>query len=104
MQYRQESPEKRWVETDNKLTNSQTEIPINDVEGPAVTGIYFSITDRESKVGEFDYLTLAILRSNHLLIKCYFYSSDGAPDFGADAMQMMQSIRYDAPEPEEEKD
>jgi hypothetical protein len=38
------------------------------------------------------------------MVKCFFFSSDGAPDFGADAVQMMQSIRYVAPEPEEEKD
>jgi hypothetical protein len=81
-----------------KPSAAETDIPLNDIAGPKVSGHYFSITDRESKIGEFDYLTLAILRSDHLLIKCYFFSSDGAPDFGADAMQMMQSITYTPPE------
>jgi hypothetical protein len=80
----------------------ETDVPINDFQGLNVAGHYFSITDRASKIGEFDYLTLAILGSGDLLIKCYFYSSDGAPDFGADAMQMMQSIKYTAPPPEPE--
>ena len=81
----------------------ETDIPVNDLQGPNATGHYFSITDRESKMGEFDYLTLAILSADYLVVKCYFYSSDGAPDFGADAMQMMRSIKYTAPPPEPEK-
>jgi hypothetical protein len=80
----------------------ETDVPTNDIQGPNVAGHYFSITDRSSKIGEFDYMTLAILASDHLLIKCYFFSSDGAPDFGADAMQMMRSIKYTAPPPEPE--
>jgi hypothetical protein len=92
------------IEVDNhRRIAVETDIPVNDIEGPNVSGHYFSITDRNSKIGEFDYLTLAILRSGHLLVKCYFFSSDGAPDFGADAMQMMQSIKYTEPPPEPEK-
>jgi hypothetical protein len=88
--------------SNHKKIAVETDIPINDFDGPKVSGHYFSITDRSSKIGEFDYLTLAILGSDHLLIKCYFFSSDGAPDFGADAMQMMGSIKYTAPPPEPE--
>jgi hypothetical protein len=77
-----------------KPTAAETDIPLNDIAGPKTSGFYFSITDRDSKIGEFDYLTLAILRSDNLLIRCFFFSSDGAPNFGADAMQMMQSITY----------
>jgi hypothetical protein len=87
---------------DHKNIAAETDIPTNDIEGPNVAGQYFSITDRASKRGEFDYLTLAILRSGHLVVKVYFFSSDGAPDFGADAMQMMRSITYTAPPPEPE--
>jgi hypothetical protein len=83
---------------------TETAIAINDVQGPSVTGHYFSITDRESKRGEFDYLTMAVLGSSHLLVKCYFFSSDGAPEFGPDAIQLMQSIKYQAPPPEVEAD
>jgi hypothetical protein len=82
----------------------ETEFPISDLAGPNAVGHYFSISDRERKRGEFDYLTMAVVTSNHLLVKCFFFSSDGAPDFGPDAVQMMQSIRYVVPEPEEEKD
>ena len=90
--------------TNHKKIAVETDVPINDFQGPNVAGHYFSITDRSSKIGEFDYLTLAILASDYLLIKCYFFSSDGAPDFGADAMQMMQSIKYTAPPPEPEEE
>ena len=85
--------------TNHKKIAIETDVPISDFQGPNVAGHYFSITDRSSKIGEFDYLTLAILASDYLLIKCYFFSSDGAPDFGADAMQMMRSIKYTAPPP-----
>ena len=86
------------------LTAAETNIPLNDIAGPKVSGFYFSITDSESKIGEFDYLTLAVLRSDNLLVRCFFFSSDGAPDFGADAMQMMRSITYTPPEVKEEKE
>ena len=83
----------------------ETEIPINDVEGPHVRAHYFSITDKESKIGEFDYLTLGVMASGQLLVKSFFFSSDGAPDFGPDALRMMQSIKYvPPPEPEEDED
>jgi len=88
--------------TSHKTIAVETDVPINELSGTNVTGHYFSITDRKSKLGEYDYMTLAVLRSGYLLIKCYFFSSDGAPDFGADAVQMMQSIKYTAPPPEPE--
>ncbi len=81
----------------------ETEVPISEIEGPEVVGRFFSITDQHSKRGEFDYLTMAVMGSGKLLVKCYFFSSDGAPDFGADAMQMMQSIKYTAPVPKSKK-
>ena len=81
----------------------ETEVPINEIEGPNVAGRFFSITDQSSKRGEFDYLTMAVMGSGKLLIKCYFFSSDGAPDFGADALQMMESIKYTAPVPKPKK-
>lgn len=84
----------------------ETDIPVNDLDGPNMDALYFSITDNEPKRGEFDYLTAAIVRSGRLLIKCYFLSSRGAPEFGADAKRMMQSIKYTAPvlKPENEKE
>lgn len=83
----------------------ETEIPINNVEGPHVTAHYFSITDKESKIGEFDYLTLGVMASGKLLVKSFFFSSDGAPDFGADALRMMRSVKYvPPPEPEADED
>ena len=87
---------------EHKKIAVETDLPTSDIEGPNVVGQYFSITDRASKRGEFDYLTLAILASGQLVIKVYFFSSDGAPDYGADAMQMMRSINYTAPPPEPE--
>lgn len=81
-------------------TAFETDIPISDFQGPDISAHLFSITDQESKRGEYDYLTAAVISSGRLLIKCYFLSSDGAPEFGPDAMQMMRSIKYTAPPPE----
>ena len=92
------------IEVENfRNTAFETEIPVSDFEGPNISAHLFSITDKDSKRGEFDYLTMAVVSSGPLLIKCYFFSSDGAPEFGPDAMQMMRSIKYTAPEPKEEK-
>ena len=82
----------------------ETEIPLSDVQGPHARGHYFSITDRESKRGEYDYLTMALVVADQLLIKCYFFSSDGAPEFGPDAVRMMQSLKYVPPEEKKKKD
>lgn len=76
---------------------AETNIPISDVKGNNSSGHYFSITDRESKFGEFDYLTVAVLSSGPLLVKCFFFSNDGAPEFGEDAIRLMKSVKYNAP-------
>jgi len=86
-----------------RKTAFETDIPISDFQGPNISAHLFSITDNESKRGEYDYLTLAVISSGRLLIKCFFLSSDGAPEFGPDAMQMMRSIKYTEAPPEEEK-
>ena len=92
------------IEVENfRNTAFETDIPVSDFEGPNISAHLFSITDKDSKRGEFDYLTMAVVSSGPLLIKCYFFSSDGAPEFGPDAMQMMRSIKYTPPEVKEEK-
>lgn len=87
-----------------RSTAFETDIPISDFQGPNISAHLFSITDKESKRGEYDYLTAAVIRSGQLLVKCYFLSSDGAPEFGPDAMQMMRSIKFTPPEVKEEKE
>lgn len=92
------------VDVENyKNTAFETDIPISDFQGPNISAHLFSITDQESKRGEYDYLTMAVISSGKLLIKCFFLSSDGAPEFGPDAMQMMRSIKYTEPPPKTEK-
>jgi len=86
-----------------KNTAFETDIPISDFQGPNISAHLFSITDKDSKRGEYDYLTMAVISSGKLLIKCFFLSSDGAPEFGPDAMQMMRSIKYTEPPPKTEK-
>ena len=86
-----------------KNTAFETDISISDFQGPNISAHLFSITDQESKRGEYDYLTMAVISSGKLLIKCFFLSSDGAPEFGPDAMQMMRSIKYTDPPPKTEK-
>ncbi len=104
------------VQTDKDLTEIATvdvdalrasafelDIPLNPISGDHVSGYYFTITDKESKYGEFDYLTMAVLGSGPLLTKVFFFSSDGAPDFSADAMRLMENLKYTAPPPKDKK-
>ncbi len=86
-----------------RATAFETDIPISDFQGPNNFGFLFSVTDNDSKWGEFDYMTMAVVASGRLLVKVYFLSSDGAPDFGGDAMQMLRSIKYTPPEVKEEE-
>lgn len=81
----------------------ESEIPVNEMQGPDNLILYFSITDKDKSWGEFDYLTKAVVASGALLTKVYFFSSDGAPDFGADALRMLESIKYTPPPVETEK-
>lgn len=85
--------------TEVRALAAETNISITDVKGENVSGHFFSITDRESKFGEYDYLTVAVLGSGHMLVKCYFFSNDGALDFGEDAIRLMESIEYTPPLP-----
>ncbi len=97
---------KQIAETEVRLLSEdafESEIPINELQGPDNFILYFSITDKDRSWGEFDYLTKAVVASGALLTKVYFFSSDGAPDFGADALRMLESIQY-TPPPVEEKD
>lgn len=84
----------------------ETDIPISELAGPHNSIRYFSITDKSKKWGEFDYMTMAVVATSNLLTKVYFFSSDGAPDFGSDAIRFMESIQFTAPPPkvEEEKE
>ncbi len=82
----------------------ETDIPITTANSTHGAYQYFSITDKEKKWGEYDYMTMAVITSGNLLSKCYFFSSDGAPDFGADAIQFIEGIRYMQPPPEEKKE
>jgi hypothetical protein len=80
----------------------ETDIPIRELSGPHNSIQYFSITDKTKKWGEFDYMTMAVIASGNILTKLYFFSSDGAPDFGPDAIRFMGSIQFTVPPPEEE--
>lgn len=80
----------------------ETDIAVNTLQGAANTAHYFSITDRQSRWGEYDYMTMAVIASGNLLTRCSFLSSDGAPDFGADAIRMIESVAYVAPAAEHE--
>ena len=72
---------------------------------PTVSGFDLSVgRSNSTKKGEYGYLTMAIISSGPLLIKRYFLSSDGAPEFGPDAMQIRRSSKYTPPEVKEEKE
>jgi hypothetical protein len=78
-------------------TAFETDIPISELAGPHNSIQYFSITDKTKKWGEFDYMTMAVIATGNLLSKVYFFSSDGAPDFGSDALRFMESIQFTPP-------
>ncbi|MCH9696435.1 MAG: hypothetical protein K0U72_18105 [Gammaproteobacteria bacterium] len=72
----------------------EAEIPIVLVEGESSFGYYFTLTDKEKKPREYQYLTLAVVYTNRMIVTSYFLANDGAPDFGADALHMMRTTRF----------
>lgn len=72
----------------------EADIPIVLVEGDTSYGYYFTITDKEKKPREYQYLTLAVVYANRMIITSFFLANDGAPDFGADALHMMRTTKF----------
>ena len=56
----------------------ETELPLRDLEGPAVQGTYFSATDRAPKPGEYRHLTQALLASGGNVVTVTLLSNDDA--------------------------
>lgn len=79
----------------------EADIPIVPVEGDTSYGYYFTLTDKDKKPREYQYLTLAVVYTNRMIITSYFLANDGAPDFGPDALHMMRTSKF-IPVPEKE--
>ena len=72
----------------------ESEILINEFAHPNGMAYYFAITDRERKPREYQYLTMALMKTGGIVIQFQFLSNDSAPDFGADAMHMMRNATH----------
>lgn len=81
-------------------TALEENIDVNDVSGGNNMISYFTLTDKEIKPREYQYLTAAVVSDGTVVSSIWFFSNDGAPDFGADAMHLMETMRYI---PKEEK-
>ena len=69
-------------------------IEIHRLEGSNNTIDYFTITDKEIKPREYQYLTTAVVSDGKAIVSSYFFSNDGAPDYAADAMHLLESVSY----------
>ncbi len=72
----------------------EAEILIDEFAHPNGTAYYFAVTDRNRKPREYQYLTLALMKTGGIVIQFQFLSNDSAPDFGADAMHMMRNATH----------
>ena len=81
----------------------ETDLQITDLAGDTNVISYFTMTDKEIKPREYQYLTAAAASDGKLAASFYFFSNDSAPDYGADAMHLMQTIRYVPPEPSKKR-
>ena len=54
---------------------------------------YFTITDKDINPREYQYLTTAVVSDGVGVVSCYFFSNDGAPDYAADALHIMDSVQ-----------
>lgn len=81
-------------------TALEENVVVNDVSGGNNMISYFTLTDKEIKPREYQYLTAAVVSDGTVVSSIWFFSNDGAPDFGGDAMHLMETMRYI---PKEEK-
>ena len=77
-----------------KETALEAEIPVQEISGSANTIYYFALTDKEIKPREYQYLTTGVVSDGKMITTCYFFSNDSAPDYAADAMHLMETLRY----------
>lgn len=75
-------------------TALEENIVINDIAGGDNMISYFTLTDREIKPREYQYLTAAVVSDGVVAASFWFFSNDGAPDYAADAMHLMDTMRY----------
>ncbi|MEL7185247.1 MAG: hypothetical protein AAFN50_02285 [Pseudomonadota bacterium] len=75
-------------------------ITVHDIAGEKNMISYFTLTDKEIKPREYQYLTAAVVSDGTMAATFWFFTNDGAPDYAADAMHLMETLRYI---PKEEK-
>ena len=72
----------------------EAEILIDEFAHPNGMAYYFAVTDRKRNPREYQYLTMAFMKTGGIVIQFQFLSNDTAPDFGADAMHMMRNATH----------
>lgn len=75
-------------------TALEEEVVVNDITAGSNVISYFTLTDKEIKPREYQYLTAAVASDGSVVCSFWFFSNDGAPDYAADAMHLMETIRY----------
>lgn len=75
-------------------TALEDEVTVNDMTGGKNLISYFTLTDKEIKPREYQYLTAAVVSDGVVVCSFWFFSNDGAPDYAADAMHLMETMRY----------
>lgn len=69
-------------------------IEIKELKGEAVSGYYFSATDRAPKPGEFKYMTQGMLRTGKLMLIFTVLTNDGQTRIVDDALAMLKGARH----------
>lgn len=75
-------------------TALEDEVTVTDIASGSNLISYFTLTDKEIKPREYQYLTAAVVSDGTVVSSFWFFSNDGAPDYAADAMHLMETMRY----------
>lgn len=79
---------------DAKSVSLETEIPMQDLQGTAGSGYYFSVTDRAPKPGEFKFMTQGMLLVGDLVLGFTLLSNEGAETAVGAAMAVLKTARF----------
>jgi hypothetical protein len=69
-------------------------IPIKELKGPAVSGYYFSVTDRAPKKGEYKFMTQGIIRIGEMLTTFTVLTNEGRESVVPEVLAMLKDARH----------
>ncbi len=77
-----------------KPISKEKEIPIKELKGKSGDGYYFSMTDKESKPGEFIHMTQGMYQLGELLITFTAFWNDGAGNISDKTIRILESATH----------